>query len=107
MVRPRQKSCIQFWAPQHRKDAVLLQLVHHKASETIKGWTYEERLRELELFGLEKRRLKGDLIIVYKYLIGESEEMANRFLSVVPTDRTRGNGDQFKRVNLSNHNRLS
>jgi len=62
--------------------------------------SYKDRLKELRLFRLEKRRLQGDPIAAFQYLKGSYRKKGDRHFSMVCDDRTKENGFKFKEGRL-------
>jgi len=99
LMRPHLESCIQLWGPQHKKDMGVLECVQRRATMMIRGLeylSYKDRLRELGLFSLEKRRFRGNLRAAFQYLNGAYRKDGEALFTRVCSDRTRENGCKLK-----------
>uniref|UniRef100_A0A8D2Q013 Reverse transcriptase domain-containing protein n=1 Tax=Varanus komodoensis TaxID=61221 RepID=A0A8D2Q013_VARKO len=105
LVRLQLEYRAQFWVPHYRKDIARLESVQHSATRlvaSLQGIGYEARLRELDLFSLEKRRLRGDMLATYRYVRGCHMEMGRDLFSPAEEGRTHSNGAKLRepRFNL-------
>ena len=73
LVRPHLEYYVQFWSPYFRKDIKNLERIQHRVTRMIprlRDKSYEEQRPELNLFPPMKRRLRGNLIAVFKIFKG-------------------------------------
>ena len=69
LIRPHLEYASPARTPLYKKDAIVLENVQRRATRLVKalsGKTYQERLKELGLPSLEVRRLRADVIEVFK-----------------------------------------
>jgi len=68
----------------------------HKYDQRLEHFSGEDRLRELGLFSLEKRRLQGHLIAAFQYFKGAYKQEWDWIFTLSDSDRSRGNGFNLK-----------
>jgi len=93
LVRPHVEYCVVAWAPYYVKDKEMIERVQRRFTRmipSIRKLPYEERLAALGLWSLEDRRLRADLIEVYKMTHGLSSIDFNTFFEFCHNTRTRG-----------------
>ena len=84
----------QFWGSQQKKNIKQLEWVQRRATRMIRGLehlTYGDKLRELGLFSLEKRRLQEHLIEAFQHLKGSYRKAGEALFIRSGSDRMRGN----------------
>jgi len=62
----------------------------------MEHFPYKERLRELGLFSLEKRRLRGHLVAAFQYLKGAYEKAGEGLFTRARSESRRGNDFKLK-----------
>jgi hypothetical protein len=85
LVRPHLEFCVQAWRPHLAKDIALLEGVQRRATMIIDGFhglSYDSRLKALGITTLETRRLRGDLIEVFKIMKGFEDIPAEQFFTL-------------------------
>ena len=105
LVRPQLEYAVQFWSPPLRKDVERLEAVQRRATKmipSIRQLGYEARLESLNLYSLETRRLRGQLIETFKIFQGFTK-VDYSDLFTLNNSQTRNNGWKIdlKRYNTS------
>ena len=81
LIRPRLEYAVQAWRPHLQKDINLIEGVQRRVTNMVsdvRGKSYEDRLKQLHLTSLETRRIRGDLIEVFRILKGFEDVDASK-----------------------------
>ena len=100
LVRPHLEYCVPVWAPHYLKDKALIESIQRRFTRmipSIRKFSYEDRLIKLGLWSLEDRRIRADLVEVYKMVYGLSSVRLSTFFEFSSLDWTRGHSLKLKK----------
>ena len=103
LVRPHLEYCIQAWRHHLIKDICILEKVQKRATRIIeecRGKSCKERLKFLGLTTLETRRIRADMLEVYKILNGFEGLREDSFFEVYCM-KTRGHSRKLYKARVN------
>ena len=102
MVRPHLEYGTSYGIPaRYWRDKLEVEKIQPRATRLIpslKGLSYEERLRVLKLSFLKYRRRRGDMIKVFKILKGIDRLDPDQFFTMSAGSTTRGHGQKMMKI---------
>jgi hypothetical protein len=104
LVRPHMEYANQVWSPHLKKHISAIENVQRRATKLIPGFRdipYQDRLKRLKLPTLGYRRIRGDMIELFKIMTGKYDTNVTDFINANRTD-TRGHQYKIYKV----HTRL-
>ena len=93
LARPHLEHAVRFWSPNLSRDIDKIETIQRRATKMIseiRNHSYHQRIQDLDLNSLVQRRLRGQLIEVFKYL--NRFTCARKLFDYDLNDRTRNNG---------------
>ena len=103
LVRPHLEYSAPVWTPFHKTDSDRLESVQRRATKQVPGLkskSYPERLKQLNLPSLEFRRMRGDLIEVFKIMSGLYNIDPKDFFQVQTNSKTRGHSQKISKPSI-------
>jgi hypothetical protein len=101
LVRPHLEYANQIWAPRFKKNVTAIENVQRRATKQLPGFhelSYEERLRKLNLPSLNYRRIRGDMIEMFKIAKGFYDPEVTKFVEYNTCNvNTRGHDFKLKK----------
>ena len=99
LIRPQMEYAAVIWSPHMKKHQKKIERIQRLATRMIpdfKNKSYEERLEKLNLTTLEERRIRGDMITMYKIVNGINI-LDREIVKVGPSNYLRGHGKRLRK----------